>query len=60
MATHKVKVIGPFEVAGIPPGEEGAIDDAAVVMKPLLDAQLIELVAPKAKAKKSTAKKGEA
>jgi hypothetical protein len=48
MATHKVKVIGPFEVNGAAPGRKTTLDDEQVNLPALLTARLVELVpAPK-------------
>lgn len=57
MALVKVKVIGPFEVCGIAPGDEGEIDDTEVLVRPLVKARAIELVPEPKPAKKSASKK---
>lgn len=47
MATHKVKVIGPFEVNGVAPGRRTTLDDELVNLPALLAARHIELLKPK-------------
>lgn len=53
MATHKAKVIGPFEVSGVATGGTVVLDDEQVNVSALLAARHVELIPePKPKIKK--------
>jgi hypothetical protein len=57
MATHKAKVVGPFEVCGVAPGGAVEIDDERVNLAALVNAELVEL-APEPEAPKAKRTKG--
>lgn len=60
MATHKAKVIGPFEVCGVKPGQTVTLDDEQVNVEALVSSRNVELIIEKpAPEKKPGQKKGD-